>query len=148
MAGEANGVPEMEQWRQGMQGLMTRVIELERGIAQRDHRERELLARMEEMTRAAARGQGEVRNQVREVSEGKAVMGLKVLGDDRATYKEWHTKFVNVMAQLRPGISPILKAIEMSRDEPWTEDEFDLACVDDRYRGKYDEWNQDMWGFL
>ena len=134
MAGEGGGVPEMEQWRQGMQGLMTRVIELERGIAQRDHRERELLARMEEMTRAAARGQGEVRNQVREVSESKAVMGLKVLGEDRAAYKEWHTKFVNVMAQLRPGMRPILKAIEMSKDETWTEEEFDLACVHGRHR--------------
>ena len=58
MAGEGGGVPEMEQWRQGVQELLARVIELERGIAQRDHRERELLARMEEMTRAAARGHG------------------------------------------------------------------------------------------
>ena len=138
----------MEQWRRGMQELLARVIELERGIAQSDRRERELLARVEELTRAAARSQGEVRNQVKEISESKAVMGLKVLGEDRAAYKEWHTKFVNVMAQLRPGIRPILKAIEMFRDEPWTEEEFDLACVDDRYRGKFDEWSQDMWWVL
>ena len=73
MAGEGGGVPEMEQWRQGVQELLARVIELERGIAQRDHRERELLARIEEMTRVSSRGQGEARNQVREVSESKAV---------------------------------------------------------------------------
>jgi len=145
--GEGGGAPEMEQWRQGMQELLARVIELERGIAQSDRRERELLARVEEL-RAAARGQGDARNKVKEISESKAVMGLKVLGEDRAAYKEWHTKFVNVMAQLRPGIRPILKAIEMFRDEPWTEEEFDLACVDDRYRGKFDEWNQDMWWVL
>ena len=138
----------MEQWRQGVQELLARVIELERGIAQRDHRERELLARIEEMTRVSSRGQGEARNQVREVSESKAVVGLKVLGEDKSAYKEWHTKFVNVMAQLRPGIRPILKAIEMSRDETWTEEEFDLACVDDRHRKKYEEWNQDMWWVL
>ena len=138
----------MEQWRQGMQELLARVIELERGIAQSDRRERELLARVEELRAAAARGQGDARNKVKEISESKAIMGLKVLGEDRAAYKEWHTKFVNVMAQLRPGIRPILKAIEMFRDEPWTEEEFDLACVDDRYRGKFDEWNQDMWWVL
>ena len=52
------------------------------------------------------------------------------------------------MAQLRPGMRPILKAIEMSRDETWTEEEFDLACVDDRHRKTYEEWNQDMWWVL
>jgi hypothetical protein len=78
MSGEGGVAPEMEQWRQGMQELLARVIELERGIAQSDRRERELLARVEELTRAAARGQGEVRNQVKEISESKAVMGLKV----------------------------------------------------------------------
>ena len=65
---------ELEQWRQGMQGLLARVIELERGLAQSDRRERELLARVEELTRAAARNQGEARNQVRDMSDSKAVM--------------------------------------------------------------------------
>ncbi len=85
--GEGGGAPEMEQWRQGMQELLARVIELERGIAQSDRRERELLARVEEL-RAAARGQGDARNKVKDISESKAVMGLKVLGEDRAAYKE------------------------------------------------------------
>ena len=76
-----------------MQELLARAIELERGIAHSDRRERELLARVEELTRAAARSQGEARNQVREISESKAVMGLKVLGADRAAYKEWHTNW-------------------------------------------------------
>ena len=65
--GEGGGAPEMEQWRQGMQELLARVIELERGIAQSDRRERELLARVEELRAAAARGQGDARNKVKEI---------------------------------------------------------------------------------
>ena len=52
------------------------------------------------------------------------------------------------MAQLRPGIRQILKSFETATDEPWTEEEFDLASIDDKFRDKYDEWNQDMWWVL
>ena len=131
-----------------MQELVARVLELERGIPQSDRRERELLTRVEELTRAAARNQGEARNPVREISESKAVMGLKVLSDDRAHYKEWRTKFVNVLSQVRPGIREILREIEKHTDEPWTEQDFDLAAQDDRYRSKYEDWFQDLWCVL
>ena len=45
----------------------------------------------------------------KEISDSEAVMGLKVLSDDRAHYKKWNTKFVNVMSQVRPGIREVLQ---------------------------------------
>ncbi len=38
--------------------------------------------------------------------------------------------------------------IEKHKDEPWTEEDFDIAMHDDRYRGNYDDWHQDMWWVL
>ena len=51
-------------------------------------------------------------------------------------------------SQLRPGIRPILKSIEMHRDEYWTEQDFDVANDDDKCRERFEEWNQDMWWVL
>ena len=36
----------------------------------------------------------------------------------------------------------------MFKDEPWTEEKFDMANEDPRYRDKYDEWNEDTWWVL
>ena len=50
------------------------------------------------------------------------------------------------MSQVRPGIREVCKEIEKHKDETWTEQDFDIAMHDDRYRGKYDDWNQDtLW---
>ena len=113
---------------------MSRVTELERTTNKGTTRERELVTRVDELTRAVVRNQGNGRDRVKEISESKAVAGMSILGNDRAVYKEWHTQFVNVMSQLRPGIRPILKSIEMHRDESWTEQDFDVANDDDKCR--------------
>jgi hypothetical protein len=52
------------------------------------------------------------------------------------------------MSQVRPGIRELLKYTEKQKDEPWTEQDFDIAMHADRYRGEYDDWNQDMWWVL
>ena len=67
-----------------------------------------LATQIDEMTQAIVSSQREIKNRVTEISESNAVMAMKVHVDDRAAYKEWRAKFVNVMSQLRPGISTIL----------------------------------------
>ena len=108
MNGEA-AEQELERLRQGFQGLVNRVTELERITNQGTTRERELVTRVDELTRVVVRNQGNGRDRVKEISESKAVAGLNILGNDRAAYKEWHTIFLNATSQLRPGIRPILK---------------------------------------
>jgi len=130
---------ELGNLRRGYQELLTRLNEIERGHTQR----------LDELSRAYIKIQGDPRRgHHKEISESKAVMGLKVLSDDRAHYKEWHTKFVNVFSQVRPGIRDVLREIEKHKDEAWTEQDFDIAMHDDRYRDKYEEWCQDMWWVL
>ena len=76
------------------------------------------------------------------------MIGRKVLSDDKAHYKAWNTKFVNVMSQVRPGIREVLREIEKYKDEAWAEQDFDIATHDDRRRDRYEEWCQDMWWVL
>ena len=52
------------------------------------------------------------------------------------------------MPQARPGIRDVLQEIEKHKDEPWTEQDFDIAAHDDRCRGKYDDWNRRYGGYL
>eukprot|EP00969_Alexandrium_andersonii_P348526 15411352-Alexandrium_andersonii.AAC.1 len=44
--------------------------------------------------------------------------------------KEWQTKFTNIMTQVRPGLRHVLRELENSKHEEWTEDHFN-ACVGD-----------------
>ena len=126
---------ELVNLRRGYQELLTRAHETDRGHAQR----------LDELSRAYLKMQGDPkRGYHKEISESKAVTGLKVLSDDRAHYKEWNTKFVNVMSQVRPGIREVLREIEKHKEEAWTEQDFDIVMHDDRYRDRYEEWCQDM----
>ena len=126
---------ELVNFRRGYQELLTRAHDIELGHAQR----------LDELSRAYVKMQGDPkRGYHKEISESKAVMGLKVLNDDRAHYKEWNTKFVNVMSQVLPDIREVLKEIEKHSDEAWTEQYFDIAMHDDRYRDRYEEWCLDM----
>ena len=63
---------EFERLRQGFQGVVHRVVELERVTAQGTTRERELITRVDELTRAVVRQQGHGRDRVKEISEKKA----------------------------------------------------------------------------
>ena len=121
--------------RRGYQELLTRANDIERGHAQR----------LDELSRAYVKMQGDPGHGYhKDILESKAVMGLEVLSDDRAHYKEWHTKFVNAMSQVRPGIREVLRVIEKHKDEAWKEQDFDIATHDDRCRDRYEEWCQDM----
>ena len=51
---------------------------------------------------------------------------------------------MNVMAQLRPGIIPILKCIELHKYACGAEHDFDVATDADRSRDKFDDWSQDV----
>ena len=135
---------EIEGMRQAVQALLNRVGELERMTARGSARERELSTRVEELTRALVRNQGHDRGRVKDISESKAIMVMKLLGGDRAAYKEWRAKFVNVMSQLGPGIRPILKCRDMHKDEKLDRTIFDVANDDDRCGDKFDDWIQDM----
>ena len=69
---------ELVNLRRGYQELLTRVNEIERGHAQR----------LDELSRAYVKMQGDPRRGYhKELSESKAVMGLKVFNDDKAHYK-------------------------------------------------------------
>ena len=65
---------------------------------------------------------GPSQGHAKDISECKAMIGLRVLTDDRAQHKEWRAKFVNVVPQARPGIREILKENEEHKDEPWVEE--------------------------
>ena len=124
----------------------SRIVELERLATQNDQRERDLRTKVEELSMMVA-GTGIPRGtarQEKDISESKAALGLRVLPDDRPQHKEWHAKFVNAMAKVRPGFRGILRELEMHKEEEWTEQDFDLAIHDDRYRGKFDDWSQDV----
>ena len=123
----ADQAAELANLRRGYQELLTRINGIGRGHAQRP----------DELSSAYGKMQGGPRRGYhKEISESKAVMGLKVLSDDKAHYKEWNTKFVNVMLQVRPGIREVLREIEKHKDKTWTEQGFDIAMHDDRYRDR------------
>ena len=71
---------EFERLRQGFQGLVNRVADLERVTAPGTTRERELITRVDELTRAVVRQQGNSRDRVKDISEIKAVAGLGTWG--------------------------------------------------------------------
>ena len=75
------------------------------------------------------------------------MLSLTVLTEERTQHKEWHATVVNVISRVRPGIRDILEDFEKHKDEPSTEEDFDIAMHDDRYRGKHDDWNQDLWWY-
>ena len=81
-----------------------RVVELERLALQSNQREQELRGRIDDMVRAVLRNQGGGANRDRSISEFKVVLHLRVLTDDRSGHKEWRTKFVNLISQVRPGM--------------------------------------------
>ena len=90
---------ELPNLRQGCQELLTRMNEVERNSTQR----------RDELSRAYVKMQGDPkRGHTKDISESKAAMTLKVLTDEKAQRKEWYAKFVNVMAQVRPGIRGVL----------------------------------------
>jgi hypothetical protein len=129
--------------------LENRTTELERLAIQSNQREQELRTRLEEVIRAVIRNQASAgTNRDRNISEFRAVLNLKILTDDRAGYKDWHTKFVNAMSQARPGMRELLQELELHRDEAWTEQDFDLFMQDDRYRGMHEGWSADLWWVL
>ena len=76
------------------------------------------------------------------------MLNLRVLTDYRAGHKEWHTKFINVMSQVRPGMRDLIRELEPHRDEVFTEQDFDIFMQDDRYRDRYEDWSQDLWWVL
>ena len=53
-------------------------------------------------------------------------VNLRVLTDDRAGYKEWHTNFINVMSQVRPGSG-------IGNDH--------TGCTPPSQRGSHGQWN-------
>ena len=73
----------IEGIRQAAQSLMHRIGELERITNQGSAREREMSTRVDELTRAQVRKQWERRGHAKGISESKAIMGLKLLGDGR-----------------------------------------------------------------
>ena len=75
----------------------------------------------------------------------KAVLNLRVLADDRAGYKEWHTEFINVVSQVRPGMRYLLRDLEAHREEVFTEQDFAIFTQDDRYMDRYEDWSHDLW---
>ena len=84
--------------------------------------EQELRNRVDEVIRVVIRSQGGNQGgggglRDRNISEYKAVLNLKVLTDFRAGPKEWHTKFINVMSQVRPGTRDLLRELEAHRDD-------------------------------
>ena len=99
--------------------------------------DRNSIQRLDELSRAYVKSQGEPRQRYqKENSESKAVMSLQVLTEERTQHKEWHAIFVNVLPQVRPGIRDILKYTKKHKDEPWTEEDFDIAMHDDRHMGQ------------
>ena len=93
MNGEA-AEQEPERLRQGIQSLVNRVVELERVSAQLEivtaqgaTQDRELVTRVDELTRAVVRQQGNGRDRVKDISKSKALAGLGILG-----MTERHTK--------------------------------------------------------
>ena len=101
-----------------------RIAELERLAIQSNQREQELRSNEQElrlrvavMARTVMRNQGRGGNaRERTFSEFKVVLNLRVLTDDRAEYKEWHAKFINVMSQVRPGMRDMLRELETHKD--------------------------------
>ena len=92
------------------------VAVLERGMAQVVQQLQAMTAQLQDldarqhelanvMVRQGGRGEERGAGRRQEVSQSKAVAGMKVLGGttQRNEYKEWHEKFVNIMSQLRPG---------------------------------------------
>ena len=45
------------------------------------------------------------------VLERKAVANMKMLGRDKAGFRTWHEKLVNIMEQIKPGSRGIIKAL-------------------------------------
>ena len=147
-----NGSPEAVIAEMG-----SRIAELERLVDQSNQREQELRRneqelrnRVDEMARVVIRNQGGNQgggggHRDRNISEYKAVLNLRVLTDDLAGYKEWRTKFINVMSQVRPGMRDLIRGLEAHRDQVFTEQDFDIFMQDDRCLDRYEDWSQDLW---
>ena len=67
------------------------------------------------------------------VLESKSVANMKNLGSDKAGFRAWHEKLVNIMAQLSPGCRSILKALVRYVDQEEDEDLYDWIQNTDEY---------------